>query len=1730
MDTSLKDSLSTALLQSMEALSEKAASNTDATLTVEAKIVEVVDEGKGIYKVQYLGNTFEATAAHTEIIYDIDEMVYVIVPGGNFDNNKIILSPVSPETTTYASTQDGNSYVTLGDNLFASVADVELCTFRPHGAEPCSVDTTGFAQLISAALKDSRVLNFTCRVKTNIEKSRRVKGNYGLILEIPVIQENTAKFYNFTLDINNLSGDPYNYAEYALQNCYFELPADMEYDASRNPIISSFITDFVGDYSSTALADIWIKDIKLLFAFVLGEEDLTGYYMVLTASEGNSFLVTRTQDTKTITPTVYLNGRVTKLTNFDCYWFRENCLVDTESDKFNRLGGLGWEILNERTNLEIEEGGKETYQYATNVYQLKVNQADIHSATRYKCVLVKSDNVITQIITIRNLASTTELNLFSKTGSNTYVENVGKVKLVIRCYEAGITDVDDPVANVSYAWQRFDKFGNYIDNDFYTITRLNDKVLIDGKKYYETEITYDVNEIDESNTVYCTAYIETTINGKVNQVIAGTSSIQLLTTPEAVYTIKVENGDKLYKYDADGDSPRIADYDGPLSSAIKNIPPISLTLFKPDGTEFTEDEYSVTTIEWLIPVDSMYKLTSAQKTDPASNPGYYTIKGSYNNYKTLSYDIANSYNVKKLDNTILIRAYFKSNMATNVANIRFLKDGEAGTNGSKYSAIVTYNGYGYGERAANGKMNKLQLIYVVDQALWYKYNPATGELVQLSYGGNIANLGVDTYADGEKIPNSTIEWSIFDSEYDYDRIRVPFRIFSSILTLKDIGDYYSQWIDAEDNYSAIVQARVRAKKNGIDDGQTSSEEYVYAYYPIEITRVEKASYLKGLLPTLDGGYYKVLYASDGTNPQYDNSNNFFVANGLTNENAGDLYEYTWSTSGNLVPHPDDEDKSCRIVPATKFDNGASKNYVKIGLAAAEGASTTLAQRIAKLQAELTYQNNRLNYYNDMQSALDILHSFNYNNYIERLESAIDFFNIKTNLVRLDKNIITSLTALLSKVDVYYETDQSEKMIRLRAELIDRINTFNNLLNFSCELGINLSAMELIKAVAPYSLLMTNINVTSEDSAYYVSLRDSVLRYNNQIEVIYKNYYDQLDNNFRSLELVVNGVVTDLQNYVNDSRWGVLSSSAYGIDEQGYLFSAVSVNLKTYINNLSDDENYSYDKIINNILKPINILIKQFIDIDYNSVIIKITDDIANISAKLNEYRNLTLPDSATAIIHTKPVLMLFNRYEMSNINGWDGNKTAVEDGYILSPQVGAGKKVNGLFSGIVIGVKQTGVKSTVDQRIGMFGYSEGRQSLFLNAKDGSAIFGLSGCGQITIDPLANKGLIYSSNYWKEYNSSDGKPVSYSDSNKKGEGMLIDLTTPEIRFGSGNFVVTSEGHVTAKGGGSIGGWKIGDTELYSNKTKAEGRITLDSASYGKIYSHNHSSFDSVLTGFYLSYEGLSIGAKARIDKDGKATFSDITATGGKIGGWTLDSTKLSSNGITINSTGSISGDGYGGGSWSINRGSATFNKLTINGGSINVSGNAVIYENGSAVFNSITCTGTINATGGYLGNTSNSLGGGGITFNAGSISLGTAAKGGAGISYGNGVCKIAGDIYANNGYFSGEIQSIKGKIAGWTIGSTALSNGHGASISSNGNCSFNHIDCSTISVGEPSYIGNVGQAIYDLENAIENLGDIDKKIEEEVSAQISGKLSNCVKYGQYKSCYINRSMDSIIIYQ
>lgn len=123
-------------------------------------------------------------------------------------------------------------------------------------------------------------------------------------------------------------------------------------------------------------------------------------------------------------------------------------------------------------------------------------------------------------------------------------------------------------------------------------------------------------------------------------------------------------------------------------------------------------------------------------------------------------------------------------------------------------------------------------------------------------------------------------------------------------------------------------------------------------------------------------------------------------------------------------------------------------------------------------------------------------------------------------------------------------------------------------------------------------------------------------------------------------------------------------------------------------------------------------------------------------------------DNTTIIgkIHI-PIHCMLNRYANAAINGWDGNSVTINntDGYILTPQVGAGTKdENNRFTGMLMGSVKDNTNGIT--KTGLLGYDAGQQSLFLDTESGGAIFGKENGGQIIIDPQSNKSYLFSHDY------------------------------------------------------------------------------------------------------------------------------------------------------------------------------------------------------------------------------------------------------------------------------------------------------------------------------------------------------------------------------------------------
>ena len=413
-----------------------------------------------------------------------------------------------------------------------------------------------------------------------------------------------------------------------------------------------------------------------------------------------------------------------------------------------------------------------------------------------------------------------------------------------------------------------------------------------------------------------------------------------------------------------------------------------------------------------------------------------------------------------------------------------------------------------------------------------------------------------------------------------------------------------------------------------------------------------------------------------------------------------------------------------------------------------------------------------------------------------------------------------------------------------------------------------------------------------------------------------------------------------------------------------------------------------------------------------------------------------------------PIYMLINRYGHKALNDWDGNgiELGEDDGIILAPQMGAGRKENdNSFTGVLMGeVKKVGEE---DSQVGLLGYNKGQRTIFLDAQSGKAEFGKNDAGKIVINPnlkVNNKdaGLLYSGNYAlpSTADSFNLDVATYRPSTNSG--MVIDLSTPQIGFGSGNFYVTSDGNLHSESG-EIGGWQITPNTLQSTY----------------LTGNN-------VGGIYLNSDGSTATEQAiRVNNGTKDIFSvnyqgDLHSEAGDIGGWNISSTSLSNSSVGMKVP-------------------ASNDDIVFYAGSTNPTTASPYYVQNDGFFKS---------TKGKIANWS--IGDNALTD--GHTGLGSTSFRGDTVNIWSGTSSNAGDIqFAVSN--QGKVYAVAGDIGNWNLSTAGLRSGQMGStagginldangtiqggnstyqwaIDKNGNAAFNNINASGGTIGSWTITG------------------------------------------------------------
>lgn len=255
-------------------------------------------------------------------------------------------------------------------------------------------------------------------------------------------------------------------------------------------------------------------------------------------------------------------------------------------------------------------------------------------------------------------------------------------------------------------------------------------------------------------------------------------------------------------------------------------------------------------------------------------------------------------------------------------------------------------------------------------------------------------------------------------------------------------------------------------------------------------------------------------------------------------------------------------------------------------------------------------------------------------------------------------------------------------------------------------------------------------------------------------------------------------------------------------------------------------------------------------------------------------------DKNNQIVWTQPVIFMSNNYPSGTLNKWPGKEIEInqENGYILAPAIAAGKKNSddNTFSGVMLGDwhgDPNGVNAFIGDQTGIYGFHHGMIS-YAFMENGTAFIGKAGKGRIYID--GDKSTIQSEGY------------------NLGHGILIDLDDNliEMKNGSGGIYLDASNDLkidfSTKEGDSLFLLDTSTGKYYlqsEDYVKGEAGILIDLAE-NRIYAYNfilEASGEGGTLTLDSSHEThpFNVNDKFLIGWDGS-----VTATWGTVGGFII----------------------------------------------------------------------------------------------------------------------------------------------------------------------------------------------------------------------------------------------------
>lgn len=903
------------ICDAIELLVNRAVEQANYDKTIQATVVEAVDETIGKYLVKYQDSTFYAYAGNSDVTYPQGSNVYILIPGNDTSADKTILGTTKKLGINYVATiDDDEAYQLIGNNCILSHQPFALQSYQKNKQVKVLYSKNNTYQnlirlnstAINEYIKGQSTIILGAIVKTSLPAEQQFRGNYGIMLAMN-FKDNTnnsivTRYY--TVDVDKMRGNPYKILYDTRQYGIFDIDGEnfIEIDS-----ISIFCYDFPNSKpSNECIDDIFIKNIELYGAERLSDDDINNYSITFHTPQGiyfdSSSLMT---DTRSIEAQVRVKGKVidNNSQKLPFYWFMEHAGISSQSTYYNKYGGQGWKCLNDYNIIKkATESDSEVVEWIPASYRWTVSKKDIVAKeVKFKCVVVYEGTVISKTIVIKNLSSGYDITITSSEGTKFYFD-IGNPTL--KCL---INDKED--LNLTYSWAVTNNVGNFETiaatpdvnkayltayNNYYNLLndiqkevvlyepnkarleqyaqelkKYNNVTRVDGNKIFNL----DISSITDFSTYQCSVH--------QGNLYLGTASITLINslTAEGSYNVIINNGSCVYKYNENGISPASQAVDFPIE-----INALTFSVYDNLGNLIDDDVVRHCDIQWLVPIEhSMIEI-------PSSYP--YTIDSTrgvkiYKNIMSLSYNIATRYDINKVNNDIQLIVDYKGMSLSAKTDLVFTKEGDAGTNGTEFFCRIVPN-------VVSGTNSPLYPILTeLSNGSWslnYQMQQAN-KFFKVQFWHNDTKI-FDNVISGNSTEGKqvVVKWSILRNKYSAGISD------SSALAVNQSTGVFTYSGYRSDHPAHIVKAEI-----------TYDKVVYYATMPLITVKIKNNAYRAVLKKST--GFLTAVYSSDGRQPRYNNTYPFEITvtqtiNGYNEDvslktSSAYAVTYTWSYLGRI---------------------------------------------------------------------------------------------------------------------------------------------------------------------------------------------------------------------------------------------------------------------------------------------------------------------------------------------------------------------------------------------------------------------------------------------------------------------------------------------------------------------------------------------------------------------------------------------------------------------------------------------------------------------------------------------------------------------------------------------------------------------------------------------------------------------------------------------------------------